>query len=350
MRVFQKKKFDVISIGSATRDAYIRTKGLSILTHREFSTGKGACFPLGSKVEVQHLHFTTGGGAINTSISFARQGLKAGIVARVGGDLRGDELIRVLKREGVYTECMQSDKRTMTAYSMILLSDSGERTILVYRGATEDISKSEIPWKKLRSAKWLYISHLAGPSSKLFVPLIEFAAKSGIRLAINPGQTQLGMNERWWRKVLGNVDILILNREEASRMTRVPYGLERGIFKKLDSWVRGVVVMTEGPQGVWISDGAHRWHAGILKEKKIVDRTGAGDAFAAGFVAGFITRNIACEKGVCHPHEKDIEYVLQLASANATSQIEKIGAREGLLRKQESIYKWGKLKIQKTNL
>lgn len=339
--------FDIITIGSATRDAYIQGPNFTYVRGSKFKTGQGLCFDLGAKVEVEGIHFTTGGSAVNTAISFSRLGLKVAAVARVGKDLRGDELVRVLKEEKVNTLFFQRDAKHGTAYSVLLLSPAGERTILIYRGATEDIAKSEIPWKKLKT-KWFYIGHLAGKSKELFKPLVDFAHRSNIKVALNPGLTQLKNSKTWWRSVLAKVDILILNREEASYMTCVPYKDEHKIFDILDAWVKGIVVMTEGPQGVWVSDGGSRSKAGILKEKRVVDRTGAGDAFAAGFVAAFIQKDVPCEKGICHPRGSDIEYAIQLASANATSQIEKLGAREGLLYKKDSIYKWGRLAVKET--
>ncbi len=341
--------FDIITIGSATRDVYIQSSGFSYPRSKRFKTGKGVCFELGTKIGVEEIHFSPGGSALNTAISFSRLGFRVAAIARVGEDARGGELIRILKEEKVNTSFFQKDKRHGTAYSLLVLSPGGERTILAYRGANESLSARIVPWGKLRT-RWFYVSHLSGGSRHLLKPLLRFADRRGIKVAFNPGMTQIKNSEFWWKSVLTQIDILILNREEASYLTRVPYKNERGIFEKLNTWMKGVVVMTEGSRGVWISDGVENWHAGALRERRVEDRTGAGDAFGAGFVAGFIQRNIPCAKGVCYPHGGDIEYALQLASANATSQIEKLGSREGLLRKRDSIYTRGRLPFIKTKV
>ncbi len=322
---------------------------MKVFKSPKFATGVAECFAFGSKIEVDEIFFTTGGSAVNTAIAFRRQGLRSAAIAKIGTDLSSEGIIQTLKKESVHTGFIARDPKHLTAYSIVLLAPSGERTILVYRGASEELAIRDIPQEKLKT-EWFYIGHLAGKSRNLFLPLIEFARAHRIKIALNPGSTQLKMSERWWRQTLRYIDILILNREEASLMTRVPFENEQGIFKKLDGWVRGIVVMTEGPLGVWVSDGEYRWRAGILKERDVIDRTGAGDAFAAGFVTAFIQKKVPCEKGVCFPHERDMEYAIQLGSANATSQIEKLGARDGLLRKNESIYKWGKLTIEKRKL
>jgi len=92
--------------------------------------------------------------------------------------------------------------------------------------------------------------------------------------------------------------------------------------------------MTEGNKGVLVSDGKNIYSAGIFRGK-LVDRTGAGDAFGSGFVAGIIEKN-------------NIEYAIRLGSANATSVVEKIGAQAGILTKGEfeKSERWQKFEIK----
>ncbi|MEK7464716.1 MAG: PfkB family carbohydrate kinase, partial [Patescibacteria group bacterium] len=122
--------------------------------------------------------------------------------------------------------------------------------------------------------------------------------------------------------LLRSVNVVILNREEASHLTGVDYGKERLIFKKFDELTNGIAVMTDAAKGALVSDGQYVYKAGIFKEKRLVDRTGAGDAFGSGFVAGYLQK-------------QDIHYALRVASANATSKVEHIGAQEGILRKKD---------------
>ena len=100
--------------------------------------------------------------------------------------------------------------------------------------------------------------------------------------------------------------------------------------------MKGIVVMTKGPQGVAVSDGKMIWQAGSFKEKKMVDRTGAGDAFGSGFVAGLIQAS-------------RIEYAIRLGSANATSVVEYVGAKKGIVTKNdfEKSSRWKNFKINK---
>ena len=85
----------------------------------------------------------------------------------------------------------------------------------------------------------------------------------------------------------------------------------------------------------------------MFKEKKLVDRTGAGDAFGSGFVAGLIRSGEECEKGDIDP--ENISYALRLATANAASVVEVIGASEGALSRKgfDDGRRWSRLKMTK---
>jgi sugar/nucleoside kinase (ribokinase family) len=113
--------------------------------------------------------------------------------------------------------------------------------------------------------------------------------------------------------------------------------MERKILYALEENFSGIIVITDGKNGSILSDGKIRLRAGIFKERKLIDRTGAGDAFGAGFVAGIIQ------------NPGDYSYAIRLASANATSNIEIIGAKTGILTKEDFLKnsRWGKLKIER---
>ena len=332
---------DVITIGTATRDGFF--EGINFLKTKDsrFRVGEGICLPFGSKVEVPKVFFTTGGVGTNTAATFSRQGLKTAVICRVGQDVSGEEIIRGLSRDKINTSFIQKDKNIPTAYSVIFLTDSGERTILSYKGAGEKLSEKEIPWRKLRT-KWFFIGSSAG-NEKLLKDLFFFAKKNKIKIAGNPGSRELEILKRQ-PELLNNYDVFITNQEEASYLTGIPYQKEKHVFDKLDRWVNGIVVMTQGPKGSIISNGQTIWQAGIFKEKKIVDRTGAGDSFGSGFVAGLIQKQKL--------NDEVIEYAVRLASANATSNVEYMGAKEGILSKNEfqKSPRWEKLEIKKQSI
>lgn len=323
--------FDVITFGSATRDMFIISNNFKTLKSDDFVTGKGMCVPLGSKVYVEDIIFASGGGATNCAATFALQGLATACVTKVGDDPGGSAILDEIKKLGVNTGFVIKDKKLKTAYSVILSVPKGERTILVYQGACHNLTKDEISWAELKKTKWFYISGLSGKSAELFEPLINFAYENRIKIAVNPGDTQLNLGIDRLEPLLNKIDIFILNKEEATKLTCLPYNAEKEIFKRLDVWVKGIAVMSKGPEGVMVSDGQNIYSAGI-PESDILDRTGAGDAFGSGFVAGLIQK-----AGSKKPEPSDIEYAIALGTANATGTVQQFGAKNGLLKKEQ----WG---------
>ncbi|MBU3934494.1 carbohydrate kinase family protein [Patescibacteria group bacterium] len=318
--------YDIITFGSATIDIFIKTKKFKVFKdEKSFTTGKGVCFDLGSKIDINDILFSSGGGGTNTAATFARQGFKTAYCGSVGKDLAGQEIIEELKDLNIDTQLVVSSKEKPTNHSIVISGIENDRTILVYRGASEELKKNNIPWSKLQT-KWFYISPLSGELCSVFGDLIDFAANNKIRVALNPGNCQLSLPSKLLRKSLNKVDVLILNQEEASLLTGISYVKEKEIFKKLDEICPGIVIMTKGEKGVVLSNGEYLYMVSPFKTK-VIDRTGAGDSFGAGFVSGFLQ-----SKG-------DIIAAVQLGVANATSCLKKLGAKQGLLKKNEKFYK-----------
>lgn len=313
--------YDIITIGTATQDVFLKSSEFKYFKDTEhlkklgFPMGEAGCFALGSKIEVGDIKVTYGGGAANAAVTFARQGFRTLSFIRVGRDEIGKSIVDNLKKEGIKL-LVTEDKKRKSAYSVILLLPSGERTILVYRGAASEFEKTEIKVTKLNS-KWVYIAPGRIPISTM-IWLTEYLKKKGAHIAMNPSGYYVSRGMEKLKPLFKNLDVVILNREEASSLTKVDYSNERAIFRKFDEIIEGIAVMTEGFRGSLVSDGRYIYRAGVYKEKKLVDRTGAGDAFGSGFVAGLIKTN-------------DIAYALKLGAANATSVVEHIGAQEGIL-------------------
>ncbi len=327
--------FDVITIGSATRDVFF--EGINFITPSGdcFITGKGICLPLGVKLRVPQVYFLTGGSATNTAVTFQRLGLKTAVIYRRGEDVSGETIDQEQKKEGINTRLVQVDQNIPTAYSVIFLSSSGERTILSYKGCAERLTIKEIPLRKLKT-KWIYLGSL-GKERNILKKLIEFASSKKVHLAINPGREEL----IWLKKhpsYLRYFDVLISNQEEAAYFTGIPYSKEKNIFRKMDDLVQGIIVMTKGRKGVSVSNGKRIWRAGVYKSKKVRDMTGAGDAFASGFVSVLIRKH--------NFNEKTIQEAIKVGSANASRVIQKVGAKAGIIsRKDIGKFKNKKLKI-----
>lgn len=320
--------FDIITFGSATQDIYLKSPKFLPVPSKEFAGGKGICLPLGSKIDVADILLTSGGGGTNAAATFASQEFKTAYCGMVGDDNFGRFIIDELKKYGIDLSLIKKTKKASSNIAVILMQPGQDRTILVYRGASDLLTEKDIPWNKIKKAKWFYLAPFSGRLANIAKDAIVFAKKNNIKVAFNPGYNQLTMPEPVLRDILKMIDVLILNREEASLLTRIPYQKEKEIFQRIDELTPGIAIMTKGGDGVTVSDGKQLYCAKSLGTK-MVDGTGAGDAFGAGFVAGLIKKN-------------DIVYAIQLAMANSGSVISEFGAKKGILRKNQS---WPKTEV-----
>lgn len=321
--------FDIISIGTATQDVFLKLPK---------NKDAKVCFMEGSKNDVENPVFAFGGGAVNAAVTFARQELKSAVLCRTGDDYWGESLWKELKEESIHSWKIK-DKELGTGYATILLSASGERTILTYRGASENLYLKEIPFSEMKT-KWVYIvpGHI---DVAVMEKIIEHFYYQGVQIAMNFSNFYLEKGAKNLKHFLDKIKVLLINKEEAAFLVGESLSVvetnegKKAIFKKLDELIKGIVVMTDGLRGVWVSDGKKIYQAGIFKEKNLVDRTGAGDAFGSGFVAGMLLK-------------EDVEYAIRLGSANATAVVEEIGAHITTLTKSqfENDLRWRELSIK----
>jgi len=342
--------YDIITFGSAALDIFLKPSDFKIIKDKKkFITEKGICFNLGSKVDVENIFFFSGGGGTNTAATFSKQGYNVAFCGRVGDDFAGQQIINELKDLNISCDFVSRTKEKPTNTSVVLSGLADDRTIFVYRGASEILTKQDIPWQGLK-AKWFYLAPLSGKLSEVFDYIIDFASQNNIKVAVNPGNTQLSYPIEKLAKILKKVDILILNEEEASLLTGIPLyeknetrapilkkigarpstqsaesGMSALVFKKIDEICPGIAIMTKGQEGVVVSDGKYIYKS-KAQDIKIVDGTGAGDSFASGFLSEYIRTN-------------DIEQSIQLGIANSASCLKKWGAKNGLLEKEEKFPK-----------
>lgn len=312
------KPFDVITIGAAVQDVFLISKDFKLIESAEFSTGYGECFSFGSKVDIKDIYFDTGGGATNAATTFANLGLRVRVHSRVGADMFGSSIIKELRSKKIDVSGVIVDKKEKTAYSTILLASGGDRTILTFRGACRSFKSSE--FKKV-PAGWIYLTSVAG-SMDMLLYVFEYAKKIGARIAWNPGGGELSIEREILRKFITQSSVFILNKEEARRLlgpdaADMPLEVLAKSIKSLNPLAQ--VVVTDGGNGAVCAADSVIIHIGSLGGR-IVNTTGAGDAFGSAFVAGLI------KKG-------DTEYALKLAALNADGVIKEMGAKHGLLKR-----------------
>lgn len=266
-------KFDIITFGSAVVDVFVDT---DISEENNFIS-----YPVGAKILIKDLKFDIGGGGTNTAVAFSRLGLKTGYIGKVGKDDNGKKILRLMRKERVKF-LGRKDKNENTGYSVILDSKGGDRTILTYKGANDNIFLEDLKLRKIKT-KWLYYSSLLNSSLKTQIALARIMKKRGVKLAFNPS-SYLTKRKELIMPLLKLTDILVLNKEESQMLVGKK---EKDLLKGLHELTKGTVVITDKDKKIMAYDGKQKYYL-MPNKVKVVERTGAGDAFASGFVAGQI--------------------------------------------------------------
>lgn len=313
--------FDIITFGSATWDISLMLAGKKVKDNADLIIDKGIYFNLGSKISVKDMYFGFGGGGVNTATTFRKQGFRVAYCGAVGDDIPGKEIVEYLRETGIDNSFVRKVKKP-TNNSIILHVPKEDRTILAYRGASEMLKRSDIQWEKLKSA-WFYLAPLSGKLSVLTEDIVNFAKKNNIKVLANLGNSQISLNKNKLRNILNKVDVLLLNREEASLLTGVDYKKEKEIIIQTNQMHQGLNVITKGREGVVVFDGKRIYEA-KTKSFKMVDATGAGDSFGSGFVSGFIKSG------------HDIEYAIRLGLSNSKHCLMSRGSTNGVLKEKDN--------------
>jgi len=293
--------FDVVSFGSAVIDSFVNTE-IGEKNH-VFS------YPVGSKILITDLRFDIGGGGTNTAVAFSRLGFNTGCICKVGNDNNGKDILELLKKENIKFLGSIANK---TGYSIILDSKDSDRTILTYKGVNNKIKSGEI--QKFRT-KWLYFSSLMGESFETQKKLAENLAKNGTKLAFNPSSYLI--EHKHILSLLKITEILILNKEEAQMLCK-KYNKNGSLLIALHGLGPKIVVITDRDKLAKCYDGQKEYSI-IPHKVRVVERTGAGDAFASGFVAGAMLN-------------WPIQKCLELGLRESESVLRYFGAKNKLLR------------------
>jgi ribokinase len=306
--------YDIITVGSANIDAFVKTK---LSKHRKkHQEHFDICEHMGQKLLIEDFSLRTGGSATNTSVAFSRLGLKTGSICVLGSDQSGKTILEELKKEKV--SFLGPIKSGDSGFGIVLRGYQ-DRIILSYKGLNNNLLWSDLHISKLKT-KYLYLSTMIGKSLKTIEKLSNYASKNGIKTIFNPSIYLAKQGAPKLKSLLRSTDILVLNKEEASALVSpVSPGSPRTLIKRLSKYTKGIIVITSG------FAPALAYHSGVFYEKKFrkvspLDKTGAGDAFASGFVYGIIK-----SKGI----QKSLDYGHKLA----LSVMNNLGAKEKLLRK-----------------
>ena len=320
--------YDVITVGSATVDVFAKTHFSELI---KIMDPKGEtdliAFPSGSKILIDELEFTVGGGGTNTAVALSRLGHKVGFLGKLGQGTNSDFIHKNLMKEKIDLLCAHG--KGNAGYSIILDALDHDRTILAYKGINDELAIKDVPFKKLKT-KWFYFSAMMGESFHTLEKIAEFAQKNKIKVAFNPSAYLAEKGSRYLRNILSKTELLILNKEEAELL--VGKGSFDTLLVKLKGLGPKIAVITDGKNNLYAIGDLHIYSA-FPPPVRIVDSTGAGDAFASSFLCGLLKN-------------KNTEFAIKLGIINAQSVVSYYGAKNILLSYKEAMKVMKKFRVK----
>lgn len=380
---------DFITIGSSTIDAELyldnNAKNAKIQNNN-------LSFPLGEKVLVDNVHFSTGGGSINPAYAIKNLGYKVGVITCIGNDGNGELILNELDKSNI--KFLGHNSKFYTNYSVIIDGRFKDRVILVNKSSSKYLDYSRLMKNKEKPlSKWYYIATVTGKSFQTTKKLVNYAKSNNIKIAFNPTNYLAERGHNYLKDILKNTNLLVLNKIEAilllgklleendnnikkvnnvkkvakiNRINRTnktentnkidkTEKLERSkklnsrnvkieeLVMKLGKLIKkerkeGIVLVTDGLEGSYCYNGEYLHHIKPRKIKVLV-QAGAGDCFCSTFLGVFHKKN-------------NIELALQMAQHNVESVLKSKGTHNGCLSWNELLkrVKNKKFKINKKRL
>ncbi len=312
-------RLDVLAIGNAivdviadADDAFLDSQGLTKGSMRLIDA---------EEAERLYAHMAparqvSGGCAGNTAAGIAALGGRAAFVGQVAPDQLGEFYIHDLRSAGVEFTTPAADVGAPTARSMILVTPDGHRTMNTYLGAAQHLPQSALDEAQVRDSAAIYLEgYLWDAETPRYAMLraIEVARGSGGKVALSLSDSFCVERHRDGFNAQiegGRIDVLFANEEEIQAMAGVPH-LETAVAAFRDKVE--TLVVTRGEKGALATRNGERSQV-AAEPAKVVDTTGAGDLFAAGFLTGH-TRGLSLERS------------LRLGAIAAAEVIQHYGAR-----------------------
>jgi len=313
-------RLDVLTIGNAivdviadTTDAFLEAEGLTKSSMRLIDA---------EEAERLYSHMgparqVSGGCAGNTAAGVSAFGGRAGFVGQVAPDQLGQFYRHDLTAVGVEFTTAALDVGVPTARSMILVTPDGHRTMNTFLGAAQHLPSSALDEQQIRDAAAIYLEgYLWDPATPRYAMIraIEIAREAGRKVAFTLSDTFcIDRHRDGFNELIdgGRIDLLFANQAEIEMLAGVAH-LDTAVEA-----IRGKVetlVVTRGEQGALATRGSERAEVKAEPVSEVVDTTGAGDLFAAGFLFGY-TRG------------RSLEQSLKLGAIAAAEVIQHYGAR-----------------------
>ena len=309
-----KNRFDIITIGDSTVDTFIKIHEATIECDIDKKNCR-ICMEYGGKIPVESISYGIAGNAANVAAGCSILGMKTATYTHIGKDWQGAMIKKQLENFNISTDYVILEDKKRSNLSVVL-TYQGERTIFVYH---QDWFY-HLP--KLESADWVYLTSLSETftDSNIIDEVAHYVDNSGAKLVFAPGTYQIKANVKRFKNTLERCHIFICNLEEAKDILEIKVSDNisiRDILHKLHSLGPKIIVITDGEEGSYASDGQRYLRLGVFPTK-LVEKTGAGDSYGSAFIAALNRR-------------LDLGEAMAWGTINSSHVIQEIGAQNGLL-------------------
>ena len=327
----------VICVGSATKDTFL---GVAI---DDKVKGK-ICLEAGAKIYTKSFREEVGGGAVNVGTGLTKLGYRTFIFARTDKGISGKWIIKQIGKVKLKKNYMQQNGG-MPSQTSVIISDciENDHTILRSGDAVEKFNLLKACKKFKEGADWIYISSQKKNNLENLDILINFANEKKAKLTFNPSSYQINNNPEKLLAKLNTIEVLFLNLNEATKLLgrniteyknnetgEVADDKVNSLLKKLLEFQAKVVVITDGANGAWVGSLVNSeimiYYLPAILKKGVADTTGAGDAFASGFLATYIKD----ESELKMIYTTKLQRALAGGLVNSAGVISEIGATNGL--------------------
>lgn len=306
--------YDVVTVGNALYDILLTLEDVNEHYHID-PNEQMLCLKMGEKIPARTATLSTGGGACRIAIALSRLSKKTTVFAALGKDALSESIISMLVEENVDTSYL-SKILPITSLAMGL-SCKGERTLFTYHNETQsDFDFSGV------LADWVYLAALGGEWEEGHQQVVEFVRTNNLKLAFNPGESQFTKGTASFLPTLKITDILFVNKEEAEKIVEGKTDNIDALLKTLQSFGPKRVAITDGKRGSFSIDTDGSMYRLPIMDEPVVEKTGAGDAYAAGFLFAILSN-------------QPMPVAMQWGTALAASVVSKIGGHHGLLTAAE---------------
>ena len=278
----------------------------------------------GKLVLFDELEIHAGGCANNTAIALSRLGVSVGAMGKIGNDQFGELILQTLLENKINTTGMQREANTNTSFTFVSIASDGERSFCHFIGANGELNEGDLNWDIIKTTK---ILHIAGAfvmpkfDGHPMANVLQKAKGLGITTSLDTTWDASGKWLETLEPCLPYVDIFLPSLTEAEHLT----GLSepRDISQFLRNYGIHTIGIKMGEQGSYVSTPEEELFVPAYSVN-IVDATGAGDAYVAGFLAGKV-------KGW------DLKTTAELASATGAACVTQIGTTAGIKNLEETL-------------